>query len=140
MSSGTDITIVIVNYNVKDFLLQCLNSIRRSAGSLNLETIVVDNNSSDGSVETLEPMFPDVEFIALDENAGFGKANNLGIEKAKGKYILILNPDTLLEEETLQKTFSFMENNPDTGITGCKVLNQDGTFQSPFNPLKWGDY
>ena len=124
-----DISIVIVNYNVKDFLHKCLSSIQSSSGNLNIETIVVDNDSKDGSVEYLQPRFPEVKFIALKENIGFGKANNLGFNESSGKYILILNPDTILEERTLSVMFEYMERNPETGIAGCKVLNPDGTFQ-----------
>lgn len=124
-----DISIVIVNYNVKDFLKGCLDSIENAKSGFEVQTIVVDNNSNDGSVEALAPQFPSVEFIALKENLGFAKANNLGFEKAGGKYILILNPDTILSENTLEKMYSYMENHPETGIAGCKVLNADGTFQ-----------
>jgi len=97
-----DISIIIVNYNVKDFLRACLQSIREATGNLSIETIVVDNNSVDGSVDYLRPQFPEVEFIALPENIGFARANNIGIEKARGRYLLILNPDTLLRNDTLQ--------------------------------------
>jgi GT2 family glycosyltransferase len=124
-----DISIVIVNYNVKDFLYKCLTSVRNASQKLSVETIVVDNDSKDGSLEFLQPKFPEVQFIALKENIGFGRANNLGFEKAKGKYILILNPDTILEESTLDVMKEYMDKNPDTGISGCKVLNDDGTFQ-----------
>lgn len=127
--NAIDISIVIVNYNVKDFLLQCLRSIERAKADLNVEVIVVDNDSKDGSVEFLEPLFPNVEFIALNENLGFGKANNLGIAKSKGQYTLILNPDTILEEDTLVFMKKYMDENEKVGISGCKVLNPDGTFQ-----------
>ncbi len=129
MANALDISIVIVNYNVKDFLRGCLQSIREASGRLSVETIVVDNNSVDGSVEYLRPLFPEVEFIALPENIGFGRANNIGIEKARGKYLLILNPDTLLRNDTLQEMYDFMETHKDCGIAGCKVLNPDGSFQ-----------
>ena len=124
-----DISIVIVNYNVKDFLFQCLKSIENSKTDLKIETIVVDNNSNDGSIEFLKPNFPGVKFFALKENIGFGKANNLGFDNADAKYILILNPDTLLNENTLQVMYNFMEQHSEVGIAGCKVLNGDGTFQ-----------
>lgn len=129
MDNQPDISIVIVNYNVKDFLLECLRSIRESAKGLKVEVIVVDNNSTDGSVEFLEPLFPEVKFISLKENIGFGKANNLAFKDSSGKYILVLNPDTILEENNLSVMKEFMDNNPGTGISGCKVLNPDGTFQ-----------
>jgi len=135
-----DISIVIVNYNVKDFLYQCLKSIERGSAHLSVEIYVVDNNSTDGSMELLPKQFPHVNFIALDENIGFGKANNLAIHKATGKYILLLNPDTVLSEHTLERMVSFMESDPSVGIAGCKVLNEDGSFQSPCRrgfPTPW---
>ncbi len=129
MDNKIDISIVIVNYNVKDFLFQCLRSIEKSITKRNYEIIVVDNNSTDNSIDFLELKFQNVTFIRLENNIGFGKANNIGFEKAIGKYLLVLNPDTILSEDTLEKMFVFMEQNPDIGISGCKVLNQDGTFQ-----------
>jgi hypothetical protein len=132
-----------VNYNVKDFLLQCLKSIDTAGEQLNVETIVIDNNSSDGSVEFLKPLFPNVIFRKLSENYGFAKANNIGFDIAQGKYILVLNPDTLLEENTLLKMFSFMESNPDVGCAGCKVLNPDGSFQLACRrgfPTPWASF
>ncbi len=138
-----DITVVIVNYNVKDFLLQCLRSVQTASEGMKVETIVVDNNSEDGSVEYLRPLFPNVEFIKLKENLGFSKANNIGIEKAKGKYILILNPDTLLEKDTLRKMYDYMERTPEAGCAGCKVLNPDGSFQISSRrgfPTPWASF
>ena len=124
-----DLSIVIVNYNVKDYLADCINSIKQSVQGLSVEIIVVDNNSVDGSKDFLSPLFPDVIFIWLEENIGFSKANNIAINEAKGKYILILNPDTIVAEDTLLKMFQYMENNKDVGVAGCKVLNPDGSFQ-----------
>ncbi len=138
-----DISIIIVNYNVKDFLLQCLKSIDESHQYLKIEIIVVDNHSTDHSVKLLEPMFPRVHFIKLNENLGFAKANNIGIRQATGKYILILNPDTLLFEDTLKIMFEYMENNKEVGISGCKVLNSDGTFQLACRrgfPTPWASF
>ncbi len=129
MSYQCDISIVIVNYNVKDFLKQCLESIRAASKTLSVETIVVDNDSQDGSVEFLKPLYPEVRFIASKENLGFGRANNIGFDVSNGKYILILNPDTVINEDTLDVMFEYMEKNPQIGISGCKVLNGDGTFQ-----------
>ncbi len=123
------VSIIIVNYNVKDFLSQCLNSIYNSQTDFNFEVIVVDNNSSDSSVELIKRHYPQVTLIALDRNFGFGTANNKGFEVALGKYILILNPDTILQENTLQVMYEYMESNSDVGIAGCKVLNSDGTLQ-----------
>jgi len=138
-----DLSIIIVNYNVKDYLADCLNSIRQSVNNLLIEIIVVDNNSKDDSKLFLTPLFPEVKFIWLDENFGFGKANNIAIKQAKGKYILMLNPDTIVAEDTLFNMFQYMENNPQVGITGCKVLNSDGTFQISCKrgfPTPWASF
>ncbi|HAC16114.1 MAG TPA: hypothetical protein DCE78_09255 [Bacteroidetes bacterium] len=125
---ATDISIVIVNYNVKEYLVNLLNSIKNSKGNLIVETFVVDNHSTDGSVEYLTPRFPDVQFIANNQNVGFGKANNQAIRQANGKYTLLLNPDTLISEDTLRVMFDHMEANPNTAAAGCKLLNPDGSF------------
>ncbi|MFM8179494.1 MAG: glycosyltransferase, partial [Candidatus Kapaibacterium sp.] len=122
-------TIVIVNYNVREFLQQCLESIDRSDHSLSFEVIVVDNDSHDQSVSILGPKFPHVQFVALDENLGFGRANNIGLRRARGRYILLLNPDTLIQEDTIDTMVRYMDDHPDVGIGGCKVLNANGTFQ-----------
>ncbi len=124
-----DLSIIIVNYNVKEFLQNLLHSIDKAAQNISHEVIVVDNASDDGSVEFLQKNFPEVKLIINKQNLGFGKANNLGMKIAKGKYFLLLNPDTLLSENTLQEMIRFLENTPEAGIAGCKILNPDGTFQ-----------
>jgi GT2 family glycosyltransferase len=103
----------------------------------------VDNNSSDGSVEQLRPAFPEVKFYDLDDNIGFGRANNYGFEKASGKYILILNPDTVLEEDTLRIMKEYMDKHSEVGISGCRVLNPDGSFQQACRrgfPTPWAAF
>ena len=129
MTSTPDISVIIVNYNVKDYLLQCLRSLNASVGSVTTEVIVVDNDSHDGSVDELQPLFPSVRWIALDENIGFGRANNVGLEHASGRYVLYLNPDTIIGADTLSVMCRFLDEHPTTGIAGCKVLNPDGSFQ-----------
>ena len=124
-----DISIIIVNYNVKHFLLQCLRSVEQALKGLSGEIIVVDNHSHDGSVTYLRPLFPAVQFIALDENVGFGRANNVAVGKARGKFVLFLNPDTLVEEQTFNVLLAYMREHPEAGACGCKVLNPDGTLQ-----------
>ncbi len=124
-----DVSIVIVNYNVREFLQQCLESIDRSRHTLRYEVIVVDNDSHDQSVPILQHKFPHVRFIALEENLGFGRANNIGIRQARGRYILLLNPDTLIQEDTIETMVRYMDEHPEVGISGCKVLNANGTFQ-----------
>lgn len=114
-----------------------------ASGGINAEIIVIDNNSSDNSVEFLKPLFPSVKFIALSENIGFGRANNIGIEQAKGEFLLILNPDTIIEEKNLRVMLDFMRSHPETGIAGCKVLNPDGSFQLACRrgyPTPWASF
>lgn len=135
-----------MNYNVKDFLSQCISSIHKSITDLRYEIIVVDNASTDGSKEIFSELSnQNKNFLYLysPQNLGFGKANNIGFDKAKGKYTLILNPDTLIEPDTLQVMFDYMESNPDIGTSGCKVLNLDGTFQSACRrgfPTPWASF
>ncbi|MFW6348351.1 MAG: glycosyltransferase family 2 protein, partial [Cyclonatronaceae bacterium] len=129
-ASDIDISIIVVNYNVKERVETLLHSVKESAnyGGLTVEIFVVDNHSSDGSVEYLMPLFPDVHFIANTENYGFGKANNQAIKRAKGRYCLLVNPDAVLETDTLSVMYRFMQQHPDTGAAGCKLLNPDGSF------------
>lgn len=124
-----DLSIIIVNYNVKEFLQNLLHSIDKAAKEIRHEVIIVDNASDDGSVEFLQKNFPSIKLIANKTNAGFGKANNQGMEIAGGKYILLLNPDTLLSEDTLKEMLNFLEATPGAGMAGCKILNPDGTLQ-----------
>ena len=112
------LSIVIVNYNVKHFLEQCLFSVRRASSGLDLEVIVVDNNSVDSSVTMVREKFPEVQVIANKENFGFSKANNQAIKIATGEYILLLNPDTILEDNTLIKVTGFMDAHPEAGGLG----------------------
>ena len=92
------------------------------------EIIVIDNNSSDNSIDYLQPKFPSVRFIANKENAGFAKACNQGLKLAKGKYILFLNPDTIVPEDCFQKCIAFFESHPDAGALGIKMLDGSGKF------------
>ncbi|MFW5972851.1 MAG: glycosyltransferase, partial [Bacteroidota bacterium] len=92
-----DVSVIIVNYNVCEFLEQALQSVYRAAGKLNVEIFVVDNDSADGSAAMVRRRFPDVRLIVNDENSGFSRANNQGIREALGRYLLILNPDTILQ-------------------------------------------
>ncbi len=146
MTYSCDISIVIVNYNVKDFLSQCINSVFKSETLLSYEIIVIDNCSSDGSLEVFTELAKDesrLHYFYQYENLGFGKANNLGFQRSRGKYTLILNPDTLLEPDTLQVMFDYMESNSDIGASGCKVLNADKSFQSACRrgfPTPWASF
>jgi len=138
-----DISIIIVNYNVRDYLYKCLKSIEDAVLDLRIQIVVVDNNSQDGSVNFLKPHFPDINFIESKENLGFGRANNLGFKYSTGKYFLILNPDTILQENTLRVMYDYMENHPEVGISVCKMLNADGSFQDACRrgfPTPWASF
>ena len=124
----TDISIVIVSYNVKEYLKNCLKSIIRHSGSLNVEIIVVDNRSEDGSCEMVQDEFSSVKLIANHQNKGFSKANNQGIRESKGRYILLLNPDTLLWENTLCTTYGYMDKHPEVGCVGIKTYTASGSI------------
>ncbi len=123
-----DVSVVIVNYNVCDFLDQALLSLNRAGEGITTEIFVVDNNSADGSVEMVKARYPHVRLIANRENLGFGKANNIALRLVRGRYVLILNPDTLVQEDTLTKLVAFMDVHPGAGAVGCQILNPDGSF------------
>ena len=122
------LSVIIVNYNVKFYLEQCLESVRRASRGLQVEVFVVDNLSTDGSVEYLSGRFPEVTFIANRENVGFARANNQAIRQSKGRYVLLLNPDTIVGEDTLARSVEFMESHPEAGGLGVYMLNANGTF------------
>lgn len=124
-----DLSIIIVNYNVKEFLQNLLTSLSKAVANLSAEIIVIDNGSDDGSIEMLREKFPKVTLISSKINLGFSKANNLGLKIAKGKYLLLLNPDTIVQEDTFEKLIQFFNENQDAGMVGCKILNPDGTLQ-----------
>ena len=122
------ISVIIVNYNVEFFLEQCLNSVRKALENVSGEIFVVDNNSIDGSVEMVCLKFPEINLIANKDNRGFSKANNQAIEISQGEYILLLNPDTVVEEDTFSKVISFMNKHPDAGGLGVRMLDGKGEF------------
>ena len=124
-----DLSIVIVNWKVKDLLEKCIQSIFEQTKDISFEVFVVDNNSGDGSAEMVREKFPQVDLTASPENLGFAKGNNLAIKKAQGKYVLLLNPDTEILDNALGKMVKFMDANPECGIAGCKLLNPDSSLQ-----------
>lgn len=124
-----ELSIIIVNYNVKEFLLNLLDSLKKALIGISSEIIVVDNASDDGSVEAIKEKYPEVKLIINEKNIGFGAANNLALKEAKGKFILLINPDTIVREDTIKVMLKFFEEHSDCGIAGCKVLNPDGTLQ-----------
>ncbi len=127
--NNTDLSIIIVNYNVKEFLQNLLDSILKSSPQITKQIIVVDNASDDGSVEMLREKFPGICLIENKKNVGFGAANNQALEISNGKFILLLNPDTIVQEDTFSILINFFNSHPEAGLVGCKVLNPDGTLQ-----------
>ncbi|WP_428236001.1 glycosyltransferase [Gracilimonas sp.] len=127
-NAAPHISVVIVNYKVKEYIANLLNSLKKAQHDFALEIFVVDNDSGDDSVSYLKQRYPEVNYIANEENVGFGKANNQAIRQANGEFTLIINPDTLVSEDTLDVLVNHMNENPECGAAGCKILNPDGTF------------
>jgi hypothetical protein len=123
------LSIIIVNYNAGRLLKGCIDSIYKESTITPFDVWVVDNNSMDASVPMVQQNFPQVNLIENKENVGFARANNQAITKCTGNYILLLNPDTLVLQNAIEKVVDFMEANPTVGICGCKVLNEDETLQ-----------
>ncbi|MHC4436555.1 MAG: glycosyltransferase family 2 protein [Planctomycetota bacterium] len=124
-----DVSVVIVNWNTKELLQDCLSSVYEHAGDIDYEIIVIDNASTDGSAEMVKNDFQQVILIENSENRGFAAANNQGMAIAKGRYVLLLNSDTVVLDNAIAKTVSFADENPQAAVTGCRVLNPDRTLQ-----------
>ncbi len=122
------LSVVIVNYNVSAFLEQALGSVRRAMAGISGEVWVVDNNSTDDSVPMVQSKFPEVPLIANRQNPGFAVANNQAIRQSRGEYVLLLNPDTLVAEDTFQKCLAFMDSHPEAGALGVKLLDGSGSY------------
>ncbi|MEN9523670.1 MAG: hypothetical protein RL065_2047 [Bacteroidota bacterium] len=122
------LSIIIVNYNVKYFLEECLQSVRHAVKNIDAEIFVVDNNSVDGSVDWIKEKFSYVTLIANDKNVGFSKANNQAIKLANGKFILLLNPDTVVQEDTFEKCIEFMNEHDDAGAIGVRMIDGTGKY------------
>jgi len=127
-NENIDLSVIIVNYNVEYFLEQCLNSVFQASKDLNIEVFVVDNNSIDGSVKMIKERFHSVQLIENTTNNGFSKANNQAITIAKGRHLLLLNPDTVIEENTFQKVVNFMDDNDNAGGLGVRMVDGKGNF------------
>ncbi len=125
-----DLSIIIVNWNTRELLRDCLASVYEQTWPVGLEVIVVDNASSDGSVEMLEAQFPQVTVIANDTNVGFAAANNQGMEIARGRYVLLLNSDTVVLDGAIDKALAYAQRHPEAAVVGCRVLNADRTLQN----------
>ena len=122
------LSVVIVNYNVEYFLDQCLSSVRKAMKHVEGEVFVVDNNSIDGSNNMVKTRYPELKLIENKNNVGFSVANNQGIKESTGEYVLLLNPDTVVEHDTFEKIVSFMDEHPDAGALGVKMLDGAGNF------------
>ncbi|MBI2011650.1 glycosyltransferase family 2 protein [Candidatus Daviesbacteria bacterium] len=143
--SKPDLSIIILNYNVKDLLLDCLKSVYQDQNSKNWQVIVVDNASIDNSVEALKKEYPQVEIIESKENLGFARGNNLGVPKAKADFILFLNPDTKVLDNAISKSLAFLKTDEKIGGLTCKVVLPDGRldyschrgFPTPWNAFAY---
>lgn len=124
------LSVIILNYNVRYFLEQCVRSVQKALENIDAEIIVVDNNSSDASCSMMKQLFPQITLIENKENLGFPKGNNIAVEQAKGEYICILNPDTVVAEDTFAKILNskFQIPNSQLGIIGCKLIDGTGNF------------
>jgi hypothetical protein len=125
-----DLSIIIVNWNTKEYLLQCLDSVRGAGPTDSWETIVVDNASSDGSEAEAKKRFPGIQWLTNEINLGFATATNRGLRKARGEYALLLNPDTRVREGAVETLVSFMDGHPEAGAAGAQLLNPDGSKQN----------
>ncbi|MBU1131155.1 glycosyltransferase family 2 protein [Patescibacteria group bacterium] len=135
-----DLTVIIVGWKVKDSLKNCLVSIFQETSKINLEVIVVDNASCDETVEMVAEDFPKVALISNLHNRGFARAVNQGLKQARGRYVLLLNPDTIIVDQALDRMAAFMDSRPEAGIAGCRLLNGDKSLQPSVRkfPSFWG--
>jgi len=125
-----ELSVIIVNWNTKDLLCQCLDSLNQVVKKIEMEIFVVDNGSMDGSGEAVRKRFPEVKLVENQLNLGFAKANNQALTLSKGKYVFLLNPDTQVKEGAIEKMLSFMQSHPEAGAVGAQLLNSDGSKQN----------
>lgn len=124
-----DLSIVILGYKMRDLIKNCIKSIKEQNLNINYEIIVVDNNSNDGTDQMMAKLYPDIKFIKLNKNFGYPKGNNYGIKIAQGRYIITLNPDTIIFDNSFEKLVRYMDENKDIGIIAPKLLNPNKTLQ-----------
>jgi N-acetylglucosaminyl-diphospho-decaprenol L-rhamnosyltransferase len=137
-----DITVVVVNYNTAHLLDRMFASLRAAQANLTLQTIIIDNASSDGSSDKLRRNYPDVELIENRHNVGFGRANNQALPRIRGRYVLLLNTDAFVAPETLQQTMTYMDGHHRCGVLGVKLVAEDGTLQPScrYFPTPWNTF
>lgn len=128
-----DLSIIIVNWNTKNLIMSCLDSIYQTTKSIGFEIIVIDNASTDGSISAIEKKFSHVILVKNNENKGFAAANNQGIKQAQGEFILLLNSDTIVLDNAIGKSVKFLKSRPEIGALGCKLLYPDGSLQPSAN-------
>ncbi len=135
------LSIIIVNYNARNLLKKCLDSIQQNT-TVSPEIILIDNHSSDGSATFIRENYPQIQFIENNENCGFSRANNQGLEISRGNYVLFLNNDTEVLSTSLEKLVQFMDENPDVGAVGSQLLYPDGSFQhsTGWFPSIWNEW
>lgn len=131
----SELSIIIVSYNVRDFLVDCIRSIMDLTTTPAFEVIVVDNASTDGSVDRIRKEFPNVTVIANKENVGFARANNQGLTESTCDFVLLLNPDCVVKDRSLEIVLDFMKRTPDAGMAACRLLNGDGSLQKSIRPF-----
>lgn len=130
-----DVSVIVVNWNTRQLLRDCIDSILRYADDYAVEIVVVDNHSSDGSVEMVREHYPAVHLIANAENTGFARANNQGVRAASGRYVLLLNSDAMLTAGAFGSLMRLAESNPKIGMVGARLVNADGSFQASFTRI-----
>jgi GT2 family glycosyltransferase len=124
-----DLSVVILTYNTRDLALDCIDSVVRASEGIDVEVIVTDNGSIDGTLTAIRDRFPNVIIVENKENLGFSGGNNRGIEISTGRHILVLNPDTIVHKDALKLTMEYVEQHPECGMVGCRVIRPDGTVQ-----------
>jgi GT2 family glycosyltransferase len=124
-----DLSVVIPSYNTRDLMEQALRTVAEASEGIGVEVIVIDNNSHDGSADMVAEKFPEVELIRAERNLGFASANNVAFERVRGRYVLLLNSDTIVRPDTLRTLVAFMDEHPEAGAAGCRILDPDGTLQ-----------
>ena len=124
-----DLTVVVPSYNTRDLMEQALRTVLEASSGLEVEVVVVDNASRDGSADMVERKFPEVELIRSDRNLGFAAANNIAFRRSRSRYVLLLNSDTIVRPDTLRCLVQFLDTHPEAAAAGCKILNPDGTLQ-----------
>ena len=124
-----NLSVIIINFKTPTLVIRCLESIFKNPFQLDLEIIIVDNASQDDSIEIISERFPSVKWVQNENNEGFGRANNLGISNSAGEYVLLLNSDMIVSLDVIEACLNEIKNRPEIGVLGCKLINEDGSFQ-----------